>query len=269
MRINLNTVALTRDNNQYGVTAYPSFFVMRHANSAPLNINPFRRAGVNLTPAQFVTACQQAASVPPQAPNSIGISRSLPGRTNITPSAGGGATQTTKTRRLVEVPTSAGGSPNFITNASLPTLDAVLTKYVEAIGGNDAQRRITSRVTKARVDVPGVSFGGKLEVYTKAPNKSLTMMKVEPFGVLKQGFDGRTSWNLSDKGSRKSNRYRARRARGCRFLSRNKSQRVVHADQTTGQSTGRLSRALHVGSCLAKRRGGEPILRCGERTLNS
>ncbi len=235
---------------------------MRHANSAPLNINPFRRAGVNLTPAQFVSACQQAASVPPQAPNSIGISRSLPGRTNITPSAGGGATQTTKTRRLVEVPTSAGGSPNFITNASLPTLDAVLTKYVEAIGGNDAQRRITSRVTKARVDVPGVSFGGKLEVYTKAPNKSLTMMKVEPFGVLKQGFDGRTSWNLSDKGSQSLNGAELAALAGADFYREISLRELVHADQTARQSKGRLPRALHGGSRLAKRRFGKPVLRC-------
>jgi len=31
------------------------------------------------------------------------------------------------------------------------------------------------------------------------------MMNVEPFGVLKQGFDGRTSWNLSNKGSQSLN----------------------------------------------------------------
>ena len=191
--------------NQYGVTGYPSFFVMRNASSTPRNVNPFRKGGINWSPTQFVTACQQAASVSSQAPNSIGINRSLPGRTNIRASAGGGPTQTTKSGRLIEVPSTAAGSPNFITNASLPTLDAVLTKYVEAIGGRDAQRRITSRVTRARVDVPGVSFGGKLEVYAKAPNKSLTMMNVEPFGVLKQGFDGRTSWNLSNKGSQSLN----------------------------------------------------------------
>lgn len=97
-------------------------------------------------------------------------------------------------------PPAAEGSPNFITNAPLPTLEAVFAKYVEAIGGREALRRFTSRVTKARVDVPGVSFGGKLEVYA-TPNKSLTIMNVEPIGVLKQGFDGRTGWNLSDKGS--------------------------------------------------------------------
>jgi hypothetical protein len=78
-------------------------------------------------------------------------------------------------------------------------LDAVLAKYVAAMGGQDAQKRVTSRVSKGRVDVPDVSFGGKLEVYAKAPNKSLTVMNVEPAGLVKQGFDGRSWWtNGSD-----------------------------------------------------------------------
>ena len=54
-------------------------------------------------------------------------------------------------------------------------------------------------MSKGRVDVPGVSFGGKVEVYAKAPNKSLTVIDVEPAGVMTQGFDGRTGWrNGSD-----------------------------------------------------------------------
>jgi thiol-disulfide isomerase/thioredoxin len=95
--------------------------------------------------------------------------------------------------QIVDVPPS-----NIKTD--LPTVDVILEKYVAASGGREAQRRITSRVTKARVDVPGVSFGGKLEVYAKAPNKSLTITNVEPMGLVKQGFDGRTGWNLTENG---------------------------------------------------------------------
>jgi hypothetical protein len=39
-----------------------------------------------------------------------------------------------------------------------------------------------------------------MEIYAKAPNKSLTVMNVEPLGLVKQGFDGRSGWNLTDKG---------------------------------------------------------------------
>src|SRR6185503_12866326 len=131
----------------------------------------------------WMTACERAASF------------AVPG-TNISRAPVEVAQPKVKAQ-IVEVPSSGG--PMFINDPQLPTLDAVLTKYVAAIGGRDAQRRITSRVSKGRVDVPGVSFGGKLEIYAKAPNKSLTVLDVEPAGLVKQGFDGRTVWtNGSD-----------------------------------------------------------------------
>lgn len=171
---------------RYGVRGYPTFLVMRNLSSPPRNIQPFRKGGANLSPAEWVTACEKA------------VSFAAPG-TNIS-SAPVEVTQPRVKAQIVEVPSSGG--PMFINDPQLPTLDAVLTKYVAAIGGRDAQRRITSRVSKGRVDVPGVSFGGKLEVYAKAPNKSLTVMDVEPAGLVKQGFDGRTVWsNGSDMGN--------------------------------------------------------------------
>lgn len=165
---------------RYGVTGYPTFLVMRNLSTPPRNIQPFRKGGESLTPADWVSACQWAVSSAAPAPVT-NISRPP-----VAP------TQSKTKAQIVEVPPSGG--PTFINDAQLPTLDAVLAKYVAAIGGEDAQRRITSRVTKGRVDVPGVSFGGKLEVYAKAPNKSLIITNVEPVGLVKQGFDGRVGW---------------------------------------------------------------------------
>ena len=167
--------------NQYGVTGYPTFFVMRNLSSPPRNIQPFRRSGVNLSSVELAQAWQEVAPIP-------------------TPSASGrtAATRPQLKAQIVDVPPASG--PTFIDNTPLPTLDAVLAKYVAAIGGRDANRKITSRVSKGRVDVPGVSFGGKVEVYAKAPNKSLTVMNVEPIGLVKHGFDGRTGWNSSVDG---------------------------------------------------------------------
>lgn len=174
--------------SRYGVTGYPSFFILRNLSAPPRKVSPFRRSGANLTPAEFATVCEQAASVSTQLPISAPPAR----RSNTT------AITRTPKAQVVEVPPA---STTFITNAPLPTLDAVLTRYVAAIGGRDAQAKITSRVSKGRVDVPGVSFGGKLEVYAKAPNKSLTVMDVEPTGLVKQGFDGRAGWNLPGNGA--------------------------------------------------------------------
>ena len=177
---------------QYRVRGYPSFFVMRNPSSAPLNVQPFRR-GKDLTPAEFAGACQQAQSFSTQA----NVNRTSLSRNNTTASRTAGVnispTRTKLKAQVVEAPP-VNASP-------LPTLDAVLAKYVAAIGGRDAQRRITSRVSRGRVDVPGVSFGGKLEVYAKAPNKSLTVMDVEPAGLVKEGFDGRTTWTVASNTS--------------------------------------------------------------------
>lgn len=182
---------------RYGVRGYPSFFVMRNVDSQPLSVHPFRRGGKNLTPAEFASACQEAESY--SAHTKISRTPATSAANSITrTNTGAGPTRQKSKTQLVEVPPA---SPTFINNTPLPTLDAVLAKYVAAIGGRDAHRRITSRVSKGRVDVPGVSFGGKLEVYAKAPNKSLSVMNVEPAGLIKEGFDGRSGWSLTGNGS--------------------------------------------------------------------
>ncbi|HET6891166.1 MAG TPA: hypothetical protein VFH31_08710, partial [Pyrinomonadaceae bacterium] len=48
----------------------------------------------------------------------------------------------------------------------------------------------------------GVSRGGTLEIYTKSPNKSLTIMQTQPFGLVKVGFNGRAGWAQTVKGIR-------------------------------------------------------------------
>jgi thiol-disulfide isomerase/thioredoxin len=173
---------------QYGVRGYPSFFVMRNASSAPLDVQPFRRSRKNLTPAEFVSACEQAES----SSTRTNINRSPVSRNNTAANAQASGNVTPTREKLKAQIVEAPPAP-----VALPTLDAVLAKYVAAIGGRDAQRRITSRVSRGRVDVPGVSFGGKLEVYEKAPNKSLTVMNVDPVGLIKEGFDGRTNWSVT------------------------------------------------------------------------
>ena len=175
VRINPEHGPAERDiAKQYGVRGYPAFFVISSLSASPRAVHPFRRNARNLTPAEFANACEQAASI--STPTTV-------------------ATRPKLRAQIVEVPRSP-----TIPKPELPTIDAILDKYIAAIGGREAQKKITSRVSKGRVDVPGVSFGGKLEVYAKAPNKSLTIMDVEPMGLIKQGFDGHTGWNLSQNG---------------------------------------------------------------------
>lgn len=79
-------------------------------------------------------------------------------------------------------------------SASLPTVDDVLNRYVEAMGGAATINKFTSRVMTGTLDVAGISRGGSFEQYAQAPNKMLMVMQAHPFGTLKMGFNGKNGW---------------------------------------------------------------------------
>jgi len=87
-------------------------------------------------------------------------------------------------------------------SASLPTVDEVLKKYTEAVGGSAAINGIKSRVVKGTVDVVGVSRGGTFETYLLAPNKALSVIQAHPIGTIRVGYNGRVGWEQTSGGVR-------------------------------------------------------------------
>jgi tetratricopeptide (TPR) repeat protein len=83
-------------------------------------------------------------------------------------------------------------------SASLPSLDEVLARYVEAIGGEKAITTVSSRMIKGTVDVAGISRGGTYENYQQAPNKLYVVTQAHPFGTMKNGYNGRVGWMWSN-----------------------------------------------------------------------
>jgi tetratricopeptide (TPR) repeat protein len=79
-------------------------------------------------------------------------------------------------------------------SGSLPSVDEILTRYVEAMGGEKAIKAVSSRVVKGTVDVAGLSRGGLFESYSQAPNKFYNLMEAHPFGTTKMGYNGRAGW---------------------------------------------------------------------------
>ena len=78
---------------------------------------------------------------------------------------------------------------------TLPTVDQVLDKYVEALGGKAAIEKATSRVGKGIFEIPEFGATGTLTLYAKAPNKTAVVIDVPGFGVVKQGCDGNVAWD--------------------------------------------------------------------------
>ena len=89
-----------------------------------------------------------------------------------------------------------------VTNSVSLTVDEVLTRLVDAVGGTAAMKAVNSRVTKGTLDITGVSRGGVFESYAAAPNKAFTLLQAHPLGTVKLGFNGRTGWTTSATGKR-------------------------------------------------------------------
>ena len=77
---------------------------------------------------------------------------------------------------------------------SPPTVDQILDKYVEALGGRAAILRLNSRVSKGTFEATEEGVAGSVENYAMAPNKWLFVLEVPEQGALKQGFDGMVAW---------------------------------------------------------------------------
>lgn len=78
-----------------------------------------------------------------------------------------------------------------------PTVDQILEKYVQGIGGTAAWQKVKSRVTKgSRIGADGAMVPE--EVYQKSPNKLLTITSY-PQIVFSNGFNGTSGWGHSSR----------------------------------------------------------------------
>jgi outer membrane lipoprotein-sorting protein len=77
---------------------------------------------------------------------------------------------------------------------ALPTVDQILDKYVQAIGGKAAVQKMNSSVSKGTLEIVEAGISAPIEVYAKAPNKLIAIVTVPGYGVVLEGYDGATAW---------------------------------------------------------------------------
>lgn len=84
------------------------------------------------------------------------------------------------------------------TDKAMPSVEQLLDKYEQAVGGKAALMKITTRVMKgSRVGADGVLVPE--EVYQSSPNKLLEVTSY-PNVVFRRGFDGTAGWARSGQG---------------------------------------------------------------------
>ncbi len=83
--------------------------------------------------------------------------------------------------------------------AGLPTPDQILAKYVAALGGEQALRRVTARLITGTAELPGDVRGAApaihvpVQQYFKAPNQWVMTFQMGNGSTL-NGFDGTVAW---------------------------------------------------------------------------
>ena len=86
----------------------------------------------------------------------------------------------------------------------LPSVDQIVTKYVAALGGEQALRKISSRAITATQTIPTgpggtVPFPATLERSQKAPNLVVNTYRT-PTYTISDGFDGSRAWTQDLRG---------------------------------------------------------------------
>lgn len=81
--------------------------------------------------------------------------------------------------------------------AQRPAGAELYERYLEALGGKAAIRKVTARHVWGRFEVPAQGMTGPMEVLTAAPARMLTRSEIPGFGASQSGFDGETGWMLN------------------------------------------------------------------------
>jgi len=89
--------------------------------------------------------------------------------------------------------------PAVVKEEPPPTVDEVLTKYVQAVGGAEMLQKITTRVAKgSRIGADNILIPE--EVVQKAPNKLLTVTG-PPNSAFTSAYNGSEAWGKSSTGA--------------------------------------------------------------------
>jgi predicted aspartyl protease len=74
------------------------------------------------------------------------------------------------------------------------TLEQVLDKYVQALGGRASLEKVTTRAAKGAFTSTHLKTKGPIELYAKAPNKWLMVLVAQGYGNYRRGFNGTVAW---------------------------------------------------------------------------
>ena len=88
-------------------------------------------------------------------------------------------------------------SPEKVTTSvKLPTAKEIIDRFVKECGGKEAMLKHKSYHSRGKLEMSGQGISGDLEIFAAEPNRFLVKTKIEGFGDIAQGFDGKVGWSM-------------------------------------------------------------------------
>ncbi|MGO4880148.1 MAG: hypothetical protein ACLP59_04925 [Bryobacteraceae bacterium] len=75
-----------------------------------------------------------------------------------------------------------------------PTADQILAKYTQALGGQAAYQKVTTRIMTGTVEIPDDNVSGPLKIVAKAPGSLRLTMDITGYGLVETVLDGSQGW---------------------------------------------------------------------------
>lgn len=75
------------------------------------------------------------------------------------------------------------------------TAEEIIEKSIQATGGREAAAKMTSLVAKGSMEIVAMGGTAVTEMYSKAPDKRVSITTVDGYGEVKQGYDGKIAWS--------------------------------------------------------------------------
>lgn len=75
-----------------------------------------------------------------------------------------------------------------------PGIDQILAKYAQALGGQAAYEKVTTRAMKGAVEIPDDNATGTALVVAKAPGSFRLTIDIPGYGVVETVLDGGSGW---------------------------------------------------------------------------
>jgi hypothetical protein len=98
-------------------------------------------------------------------------------------------------------PTLAADSVGFQTaTTQTPTALEIVERFIQAVGGRDAWLKTKTQYAAGTLEVIGSDNKITVELYAKAPNLGLTIMKMGNNIINSFGFDGEKAWIQTQEG---------------------------------------------------------------------